>query len=233
MRNDKEYFQIYTRGNTWYVSYDIYLVEYNYITYKYVTTYLGTCEGDGILQEVREMAIPKSELNNYIKELKKNRRLEEMDEFTKKCYTFLDGYQDKKISKIVKKYDRLLKNVVEKTDKYKAEKLLQEIAKDRINANLEQFEPLLPSNFDRDDLRIECTPRIVDISGEEVCFELSKNDKETLNELSSDKESEVNQVKDIVEEVKMMVLTCENDERFNKVLAAYNIIDENTGKAII
>lgn len=211
---------------------DFYQYDYSSKECKKIGHY-GTMGGDNALKEVREIAIPICKLEDYIKELEEKRRLEKMNEFTKTCYRVLDEYQDKKITKIVKKYDELLKEIVEETDKHKAEELLAEIANRNINESLEQFEPLLPSNFDRDDLRIECTPRIVDISGEEVKFELSNNDKEALNELSTNKECEIKELRELVEEVKMMVSTCEKDKEFKEILATYNIISNVTGRLII
>lgn len=238
----KKFFRVYYRCNNYRSAYlevwfDVDIYKYDYITKKcskvnhYCKATLDWIREVEIIDQ--ERIIPKDELENYIKELEEKRRLEEMNEFTITCYQFLDEYQDKKITKIIKKYDELLKEIIEGTDKYKAEELLAEIANRNINEGLEQFKPLLPSNFDRDDLRIECTPRVVDISGEEVKFELSNNDKEALNELSADKECEINELRELVEEVKMMVSTCEKDKEFKEILATYNIISNVTGRLII
>lgn len=166
--------------------------------------------------------------NNEMKESKK-----QMETFKDVMKEFLDTYYNKKARKISKKYDKLVDEETKKTDKYKAQQLLDKMSHIVINNYLTDLEEYLPSDYKKDDLEVGFTASIMNKDGRVVDFKLSESDKEKLNKISDDKAEEMSELKELVDEVKLITSTCECDKDFKDTLATYGIINKKTGKLII
>lgn len=183
---------------------------------------------DKLIKKLLYWLEDKEEINNS-----KEKR-EQMKTLNERMEEFLNNYYNLKKNRIIDKYNELITQAKEKSNKEAATKLIQKIASNSYKIDVSKIKNCLPDGYAENELSIAIQGlKLIDKNNEEVKLCLSEEDKTALSGLATLKNTELGNLNELLSQVKMLILTCESDHDFKEILTAYNIIDKTTGRLIV